>query len=443
MTTVETRDVLLADLAAGAPAASGADARARLRARAAEALTGARLPGPKDEDWRFTPLTALLEHRYAPVAERPAGVLLPQISRFLVPEAEGQRLVFVDGHFAPELSSLAAPCPGLVLAPFSQVDDAVLASHLGAHAATDRDVFTALSTRCLGEGAAVIAPDGLVCERPVQLLYVSTGRGEPAARPFVAPRVLMVAGKHADLTVVQAYVVLEESPYFVDAVTEVAVAPGGRLRHVRVQSESRRATHIERLGVSLARDASYALQSITLGARLSRFDVCVTGEDENVDAALHGLALLAGEQEADTHSAIIHAAPHGRSHQLHKMVLADASHAVFNGRIVVAPGAQGTDSSQAGRGLLLSDRARIDAKPELEIEADDVKCAHGVAIGQIDADQLFYLKSRGIDEVTARDLLTYAFAAEVIDHVPLASLRKQLQAVVVGRTDGERQEAPR
>ncbi len=438
MTTVETRDALLADLAVGAPSVSGQDAVSRLRARAAEALAGACLPGPKDEEWRFTPLTALLEHRYAPVSQRPAGVLMPQISRFIVSEAESHRLVFVDGHYAPELSSVVSPCPGLVLAPFSRVDEALLARHLGAHAAADRDVFTALSTRWLGEGAAVIVPDGLVCDHPVQLLFVSTGGPAPT---FTAPRVLIVAGKNADVTVMQEYVALEENPYFVDAVTEVAVGEGGRVRHVRVQSESRRATHVERLGVSLARDASYALQSITLGARLSRFDVCVTGEGENIDAALHGLALLAGDQEADTHSAIIHASPHGRSQQLHKMVLDDASHAVFNGRIVVAPGAQLTDSKQSGRGLLLSDRARIDAKPELAIEADDVKCAHGVAIGQIDADQLFYLKSRGIDEVTSRDLLTYAFAAEVIDHVPLASLRKQLQAVVVGRTDRKRREA--
>lgn len=438
MTTVETRDALLADLAAGAPSTTGDEPAARLRARAQAALEGARLPGSKDEAWRFTPLTALLEHRYRPVAGRPAGVLLPEISRFVVPEAESHRLVFVDGFFAPELSSTVSPCPGVTIGPFSKVDPALLAQHLGAHVAPDHDAFTALSTRWLGEGAAVIVPDGVTCDHPVQILYVSTGRGEPA---FVAPRTLVVAGKHAEVTVMQEYVVLDENPYFVDAVTEVAVGPGGRVKHIRVQSESRRATHVERLGATLARDASYALWSITLGARLSRFDVCVTGEGENFDASLDGLALIAGDQEADTHSAIVHAKPHGRSHQLHKMVLDDTSHAVFNGKIVVAKQAQLTDSSQSGRGLLLSDRARIDAKPELEIEADDVKCAHGVAIGQIDADQLFYLKSRGIDEAASRDLLTYAFAAEVIDHVPLASLRDQLRAVVVGRTDRKRKAA--
>lgn len=438
MTTVDTRDALLADLAQGAPATSGTGAMAMLRARAAAALEDARLPGPKDEAWRFTPLTSLLAHRYRPVAEKPAGVLLPEISRFLVAEAEDHRLVFVDGHHAPELSSTKSPCPGLVLAPFSQVDEGLLAHHLGNHVGLERDVFTALSSRWTTEGAAVIVPDGLACDRPVQLIFVSTGRGGPS---YTAPRVLVVAGKHSEVTVMQEYVVLDESPYFTNAVTEVAVAEGGRVKHVRVQSESRQATHVERLGATVGRDASYALQSITLGARLSRLDVCLTGEGENMEATLDGLALLAGDQEADTHSAIVHARPHGRSHQLHKMVLDDSSHAVFNGKIVVAPGAQLTDSSQAGRGLLLSDRARIDTKPELEIEADDVKCAHGVAIGQIDADQLFYLKSRGIDEATSRDLLTYAFAAEVIEHVPLASLRKQLQAVVVGRTDRHKREA--
>ena len=438
MTTVDTRDALLADLGAAAPATAGTDPLAQLRARAAAALEGARLPTLKDEAWRVTPLGSLLAHRYRPVATRPAGVLMPDITRFLVPEAEDHRLVFVDGHYAPELSSTASPCPGLILGPLSQVDPAVLGPHLGAHADLGQDVFTALSARFATEGAAIVVPDGLACDQPIQLLFVSTGQGDPA---YVAPRVLIVAGKHAEITVMQEYVVLAEHPYFTNAVTEVAVGEGGRVRHVRVQSESRQATHLERLGATLARDAAYALQSITLGARLSRLDVCVTGEGENMDAALDGLALLGGDQEADTHSAIVHARPHGRSHQLHKMVIDDTAHAVFNGKIVVAPGAQLTDSSQAGRGLLLSDRARIDTKPELEIEADDVKCAHGVAIGQIDQEQLFYLKARGIDEATARDLLTYAFAAEVIDHVPLASLRKQLQAVVVGRTDRKKKEA--
>ena len=440
MTTVETRDALLADLTPGAPPTVGAGALARLRARAADALAAARLPGPKDEPWRFTPLKALLEHRYQPVIERTAGALLPEISRFLLPEAEGHRVVFVDGHFAPELSSLESPCPGLVLAPLSQLSEDVLAAHLGAHEHDADGVFSALSTRWLREGAAVIVPDGLACDRPVHLLFVSTGSPGPT---FTAPRVLVVAGRHSEVTVVQEYVALQETPYFVDAVTEVAVAPGGRVKHVRVQSESRQAIHLESLSATLERDASYALQSVTLGARLSRLDVRVTGEGENVDATLEGLALLAGDQTADTHSAIVHARPHGHSHQLHKMVLDDTAHAIFGGKIVVAPGAQLTDSSQSGRGLLLSDRARIDAKPELEIEADDVKCAHGVAIGQIDQDQLFYLKSRGIDEVAARDLLTYAFAAEVIDHVPIASLRKQLRGVVVGRTDRQRREPAR
>jgi Fe-S cluster assembly protein SufD len=198
---------------------------------------------------------------------------------------------------------------------------------------------------------------------------------------------------------------------------------------------------VEKLAATLGRDAHYALQSITLGARLSRFDVQITGNGENVDVQLDGLALLGADQETDTHSAIVHAKPNCRSRQLHKVVLDDKSHAVFNGKIVVARHAQRTDSAQSARGLLLSDRARVDITPELEIEADDVKCAHGAAIGQIDADQLFYLKSRGLDEAGARDLLTYAFAAEVVDRVPLESLRKQLRAVVVGRTDRRRKEA--
>lgn len=428
-------ETLIADLM---PATTdvGSGFRQQLRERAAVALLGMRLPTVKDEPWRFLPLTSLLAHRYA-VADATMPVLLPEISRFVVPEAEDHRLVFVDGHYAPELSCLLSPCPGLVLAPLSQLDDALLAQHLGSQVPPESDYFSALSTRSLEDGAAVIVPDGLDCPKPIQLLFVSTGK-QPT---HVAHRVLLVVGKQARATVVQESVCLDEGVYFNNVVTEVVINEGGALAHVRVQSESRQASHIESLAATLQRDARYALQSITLGARLSRLDVQITGAGENVDITLDGLALLSADQETDTHSAIIHAKPHCRSRQLHKVVLDDRSHAVFNGKIVVARYAQQTDSAQSARGLLLSDRARVDIKPELMIEADDVKCAHGAAIGQIDADQLFYLKSRGLDEAGSRDLLTYAFAAEVVDRVPLDSLRKQLRTVVMGRTDRKAKEA--
>ena len=434
MATVEAREALLGDLVALSPKAGPGAAAAARRAHAERALARHRLPTIKDEPWRFTPLTSLLAHRYQ--APGPAAaVLLPEVSRFLLPEAEGQRLVFVDGRFAPALSSLAGTCPGLVLAPLSQL--AALPAALGTLADVESDAFTALATHGLAEGAAVIVPEGLRCDRPVQLLFVSTGQ----AASYVVPRVLVAAGTGSAATVAQAFVCLAEGAYFVNAVTEVLAGDGAQVCHVRVQSESREATHVERLVASLGRDAGYHLHSITLGGRLSRLDAVVRGREAGMDASLNGLALLAGEQEADTHSSVVHARPSCRSRQLHKMVLDDRAHAVFGGKIVVEPQAQQTDSAQAARGLLLSDKARIDAVPELKIDADDVKCGHGVAIGQIDGDQLFYLKSRGIDEPTARDLLTYAFAAEVIDQIPLASLRKQLQAVVVGRTDRQRREA--
>jgi Fe-S cluster assembly protein SufD len=187
--------------------------------------------------------------------------------------------------------------------------------------------------------------------------------------------------------------------------------------------------------VRLGRDAQYHAQAVALGARTSRHNLDVVQTDTGTQASIDGLALLAGHQEADTHTTLDHAKPHGQSRQLHKCIVGDEAHAVFNGRIIVRKDAQQTDSAQASRNLLLSDRARVDTKPELEIFADDVKCAHGAAVGQIDADELFYLKSRGLDEASARDLLTYAFAAEVIDRVPVASLRRQLQGVVLKQTD--------
>jgi len=201
-----------------------------------------------------------------------------------------------------------------------------------------------------------------------------------------------------------------------------------------VQREAAGAFHIAACAASLAKDARYASHTVTLGARLSRFNLEIVQHGDGVEVELDGLALITGRQLADTHTLVDHARPHGRCRQVHKCIVDGGAHAVFNGKILVRPGAQLTDSSQQSRCLLLSDKAHVDAKPQLEIFADDVKCAHGAAIGQLDAEQLFYLKSRGLSDIRARNLLTYAFAAEVIDRIPVPSLVERLERTVLART---------
>ncbi|MCZ7565710.1 MAG: Fe-S cluster assembly protein SufD [Burkholderiales bacterium] len=219
-----------------------------------------------------------------------------------------------------------------------------------------------------------------------------------------------------------------------NAVTELVAAENASLGHVRVQRESEQAFHIATSVASLARDARYDAQSIAIGARISRLDHGVRQGGEGVDCRIDGLALVGGRQLADTHSFIDHAHAQGRSRQLHKCVVDAAAHAVFNGRILVRKGAQLTDSAQSSRNLLLTPRAHVDTKPQLEIHADDVKCAHGATVGQLDPEHVFYLRSRGLSEIAARNLLTYAFAAEVVERIPVASLRGWLEAQVVERT---------
>jgi Fe-S cluster assembly protein SufD len=306
---------------------------------------------------------------------------------------------------------------------------AVLESHLARHAVFENEVFAALNTAHLRDGAFIHIARDRKCPAPVQLVHVSTQK-ETAAYP----RCLVVVEPGSECVLVEDYIGLGDAVYFNDAVAEVSVGEGARVDHVRVQHESAGAFHIATCAVTLAKDARYASRTVTLGARLSRLNLAIVQQGDGVETAIDGLALISGRQIADTHTLMDHAHPHGRCRQEHKLIVDGGAHAVFNGKILVRPGAQLTDSSQQSRALLLSDKAHVDAKPQLEIFADDVKCAHGAAIGQLDPEHLFYLCSRGIPEAHARKLLTYAFAAELIERIPVPSVVERLEQAVLAQT---------
>jgi Fe-S cluster assembly protein SufD len=231
--------------------------------------------------------------------------------------------------------------------------------------------------------------------------------------------------------VIEDYVSLDEGVYFTNPVTEVVVGESARVQHVKLQRESRKAFHIATTAVNVGKEGRYNGNTVNLGARISRHDLRVTQTAEGTECTLDGLSLICGRQLADTHSTIDHAKAHGTSRQLNKCIVDGGAHAVFNGKILVRKGAQRTDSAQSSRNLLLSDKAHVDTKPQLEIFADDVKCAHGATVGQLDMDEVFYLKSRGLSESAARNLLIYAFAAEIIARIPLASVRQRLERTVM------------
>ncbi len=392
------------------------------------------VPTPHDEAWRFTDLSPLARQPWQVDSGAAPTLDAARLAPLELDEAADARLVFVDGRFAPVLSSTAALPSGVrvgALAAMLADGGPAVREHLGRHAAFDVDFFSAVNTARLGEGAAVVCARGVQVPGAVHLLFLSTGRSAPLA---IQPRVLVVAGEGSELTVVEEYASLGDSMVFTNAVTECVVEPGATLRHVRLQRENAVSFHVGRCAVSVARDARYRSVAVDIGARLSRLDHAVTLAGEGAEVTRDGLALLDARQHADSHTLLDHAKPHGTSRQLHKCVCDGGSHAVFNGRILVRPDAQRTDSSQQSRALLLSARAQVNAKPQLEIHADDVKAAHGATVGQLDADERFYLASRGLPADQARRLLTYAFAAEVIERIPVRSLVGRLAAQVMARS---------
>ena len=392
----------------------------QLRARALERVGVLTVPTTRDEDWRFTDLSAFTRQSWHPAQGMPqldAG----DLERLSLPEAAA-RLVFVDGRYAAQHSFNHAGLSVGNLPEGMSLHGAALEAHLGRHAGFEKDAFTALNTAFLHDGALVVVPRNAAPKGPVQLLFIST-----QADAASYPRCLVVAEPGSELTLIEDYVALHGGAGFTGAVTEMALADNAQINHVRVQRDSTAAFHIGTCAVTLAHASRYRAVSVALGARLSRYNLNVVLAEDGAECSIDGLALIGGTQLADSHTLIDHARPHGISRQLHKCIVDGAAHAVFNGQIMVRPGAQRTDSAQSSRNLLLSGKARVDTKPQLEIFADDVKCAHGATVGQLDADEVFYLRSRGLSDAAARTLLTYAFGAEVIDRIGVASLRTRLE----------------
>jgi len=396
------------------------------RAQALERANALAVPSTRDEEWRFTDLAPLARKSFKPATA--ADVDAHAVAACFVPEAVA-RLVFVDGHYAPQWS--VAADGGLVVQTLQEAlkaNAAALEGTLATLAPFATRAFTALNTAHLRDGACVRVAKN-VAGGIVHVLFVSS-----QADTAHLPRVLIDVAPGAEVTVIEDHVSLGDAAVLSNAVTEIAVAPTARVRHVRLQRLNTASYSVGHTAVQVAKDASYLSQTVTLGARLSRYDLEVVQQGEGAHATLDGLALIDGRQHADTHTVLDHAAPHGTSQQLHKTIVGGGAHAVFNGKIIVRPGAQLIDSAQESRNLLLSGKARVDTKPQLEIFADDVKCAHGATVGQLEPEQLFYLRSRGLPETLARSLLTYAFGAEVIERIPVPSLVRTLEQRVLEQT---------
>ncbi len=415
---------------AGAGIAEGPDWLEPIRRQAADSFAATGFPTSRQEEWRFTPVAPIAQTAWRPP---PAGgeIAADGLAPFIFGHPEWSTLVFVNGWFSEGLSSVG-PLPDGVkvcsLADALRTDGALLEAHLGRHAPVGGSPFTAINTASFRDGGLVHVASGVDLPAPVHLVYVSTG---DAAGAVAHPRNLIVVERGARAAVIESYVTLAPGEtYWTNPVTEVSAGAGSWLEHTRIQRESERAYHVGLTHVDQHRDSHYRSFTMAMGAALSRHNLHVRLNQENIETLMYGLYLTRGEQLADNHTAIFHDQPNCRSWEVYKGVLDDRSRAVFNGKVFVRPEAQKTDAKQTNRNLLLSDGAKVDTKPQLEIFADDVKCTHGATVGRLDDLALFYTRSRGVPAAAAERLLTYAFAAEVVEEVTLEPVRQELERLV-------------
>ncbi|HEY9881264.1 MAG TPA: Fe-S cluster assembly protein SufD [Leptolyngbyaceae cyanobacterium] len=422
---------LLKTVKAGVPAGLGLSS---LRG-AAEALVSERsFPSNRDEEWRFTDLSAMLAipFKAGKVSE---AIASEAIATLTLPETAGARLVFIDGLYSADLSSTEALPEGVIVGNlaslYSNSDlqgklDQRLGQQSGAH-----EVFTALNTAGFQDAAVIWVPRNQAVETPIQVIYVSVPQAEAA---IAQPRCLVVAESGSALTLVEEFWGGDSGAHFTNAVSEIWVDENAEVTHIRVQREGAGTFHIGKTAATQARDSRYRCIAISLGAQIFRHHLEMYQAGEQTDTKLYGLNAIAQSQLADTHSLIALAHPHGTVDQLHKCIVDDRAHGIFSGMIAVPHNAQMTSASQLNRNLLLSDRGRVDTKPQLDIVADNVKCSHGATISQLEADEIFYLQSRGIEAAQAQRLLLYAFAMEVIESIPVESLRAALTQQITKQT---------
>jgi Fe-S cluster assembly protein SufD len=421
--------------------AGGSDASwlGRLRESAISRFEQLGFPTTDEEEWKYTNVAPVAKARFEPALEPQRSALeldAAQLEPFLYEEARRSCLVFTNGIYRPEWSSLEGLPLGAVAMNLSDAlrdgqHAEALREQLARSAEYNENAFTALNTAFISNGAFLSIPKGMRIESPIHLLFLSTTQAENPSVSF--PRVLLIAGEGSEATVIESYASVGEGVYWTNAVVEIVLGDNARLEYYKVQRESPQAFHIATTVADLGRGSSFDATTITMGAALARHDINIKFNHEGAECWVDGLYVVGEGQHADTHSVIDHRQPHCTSHQLYKGILDGKSRAVFNGKVFVHEGAQKTDAMQKNKNLLLSNEARVDTKPQLEIFADDVKCAHGATVGQLEEEELFYLISRGLRPELARNLLTYGFAEEVIAKIKIESIKAQLDEAVLNR----------
>lgn len=407
----------------------------QLRQAAVSRFEAMGFPTTHQEEWKYTNVKPIASQQFDPAIENKGTALKlkkQELEAFLFPQLKCFQLVFLDGHFSPALSCLDTLPEGLQIEslanPSPKTTDWLL-QYLTQHA-QGKDAFVALNTAFLYEGAYIHLGANLSLERPIHCLFVSTPNAEKLA---IQPYNILSVGLGSRVTFIESYVSLGSAQYFTNTVTEILLNENARLDYYKLQHESSNAFHIGTTTVQQSRGSQFYSTSISTGAELGRHNLNVLLNGEDVFCQLNGLYFAQGNQLLDHHTFIDHAKPHGTSQEFYKGIIDDQARAVFNGIILVRKDSQKTDSRQTNKNLLLSETAMVDTKPQLEILANDVKCAHGATVGQIDKNALFYLRSRGIGLAESRKLLTYAFALEVLQKISHEPIREALETLIQSR----------
>jgi len=392
---------------------------ADLRRAAIESFARLGFPTTRNEAWKYTNLAPFVKTPYEFAKPVPAGAVAERLRDFAFADLGCPRFVFVDGRYAPELSTGGAAMRS------------IREAEAGRYAAYEDNAMAALNTAFFEDGAYIEVADGAVLDKPIYLLFVSTGGGT-----ISCPRNLIVAGRDSQATIVEGYAGFGDGRYFTNAVTEISAAEGAVIEHYKLQMESPGALHFGMLALEQAASASFVSYNVALGSGMARNEISAVLAGEGAECMLNGLYLASGRQHIDNYTTLDHARPHTMSRELYKGILDGNSSGVFHGRIIVRPEAQKTDAIQRNKNLLLSPDAVINTKPQLEIYADDVRCTHGATVGQVDQEAVFYLRSRGIALEEARRLLTYAFTSEILGGMKAEAVRSRLGETLFGRFGG-------
>lgn len=390
-------------------------------------------PTTRHEEWRHTNVAPLTKIAFDGPRPDGAGVSAEQIASFRLGDGNATLLVFVNGHYVGDLSSPGPQVDGVVVGSLGsalEAGDPIVKAELSRHAKCEDQAFTALNTALMQDGAFIHVPKGKVVAEPIHLLFVSTSEEHPIASH---PRNLIVAETSSQLTVIESYVGLGSGQHFTNAVTEVVAGEDAVIEHYKLELGSEGSFHVGALQLCQQRSSNVTSCTVSLGGGLVRNDIHALLGGEGCECTLNGLYMVTNNQHVDNHLVVDHAMPHCNSRESFKGVLDGHGRGIFSGRIIVREGAQQTDAKQSNMSLLLSEDAQVQSKPQLEIFANDVKCTHGVTIGQVSEEAIFYLRSRGICEAAARSLLVYAFVNESVAGLRVEALRKKLTSLLYAR----------